>query len=76
MNTCERAWRHKTDGVIVRVIDYRLAAIYRLVTSILHYWAAPAAELARLIMSSGKSKAPWMNSKPTCPVSRLCCVFP
>jgi hypothetical protein len=34
MNTCERGWRHKTDGVIVRVIDYRLAAIYRLVTSI------------------------------------------
>jgi len=50
----ERDWRHKTNGVSVRVIDYRLEGvadaepIYRLVTSILAPDTAPAQELAAL----------------------------
>jgi hypothetical protein len=49
-----RDWRHKTNGVIVRVVDYRLAGvadaepIYRLVTRILEHDKAPAQELAAL----------------------------
>ena len=50
----ERDWRHKTNGVGVRVIDYRLEGvaeaepIYRLVTTILDHELAPAHELAAL----------------------------
>jgi len=50
----ERDRRHKTNGVPLRVIDYRLEGvadvepIYRLVTTILDDAAAPAAELAAL----------------------------
>jgi hypothetical protein len=50
----ERDWRHKTHGVKVRVIDYRLEGIddaepiYRLVTSILEPAQADASELAAL----------------------------
>jgi hypothetical protein len=50
----ERDWRHKTNGVVVRVIDYRLEGIanaepiYRLVTTILDPAQAPAEELAAL----------------------------
>ena len=50
----ERDWRHKTHGVVVRVIDYRLEGVadaepvYRLVTSILDHEKAPAKELAAL----------------------------
>jgi hypothetical protein len=50
----ERDWRHKTNGIVVRVIDYRLEGvegaepIYRLVTSILDHAKAPAQELAAL----------------------------
>jgi len=50
----ERDWRHKSKGVKVRVIDYRLEGvagaepIYRLVTSILDPEQAPASELAAL----------------------------
>jgi len=50
----ERDRRHKTDGIKVRVIDYRLEGvadaepIYRLVTTILDHQQAPAAELAAL----------------------------
>jgi hypothetical protein len=50
----ERDWRHQTNGVQVRVIDYRLEGvagaepIYRLVTSLLHAEQAPAKELAAL----------------------------
>jgi hypothetical protein len=46
--------RRQTDGVLVRVIDYRLEGvegaepIYRLVTTILDHEPAPAAELAAL----------------------------
>jgi hypothetical protein len=50
----ERDWRHKTNGVTVRVIDYRLDGVvdaepaYRLVTTILNHEKAPATELAAL----------------------------
>jgi hypothetical protein len=50
----ERDWRHKSNGVTVRVIDYRLDGIvdaepvYRLVTTILNHEKAPATELAAL----------------------------
>lgn len=50
----DRDWRHKTNGIIVRVIDYRLEGvadaepIYRLVTTILDPAKAAAAELAAL----------------------------
>ena len=48
----QSAWRRKTGGVAVRVIDYRLQGdaepIYRLVTTILDHEAAPAHELAAL----------------------------
>jgi len=50
----ERDWRHKTNGVVLRVIDYRLEGIegsepiYRLATTILDPVKAPADELAAL----------------------------
>ena len=50
----ERDWRHQTNGVVVRVVDYRLEGvanaepIYRLVTTILDPAQAPAEELAAL----------------------------
>jgi Insertion element 4 transposase N-terminal/Transposase DDE domain len=50
----ERDWRHQTNGVVVRVIDYRLEGvaeaepIYRLLTTLLDPAQAPAAELAAL----------------------------
>ena len=50
----ERDGRHRSNGVVVRVIDYRLEGvadaepIYRLVTTILDPAAGPAAELAAL----------------------------
>ena len=50
----ERDWRRKTNGTIVRVIDYQLDGIadaeplYRLLTTILDHEKAPAPELAAL----------------------------
>ena len=50
----ERDWRHKANGIVLRVIDYQLEGvegaepIYRLVTSILDHEKAPAQELAGL----------------------------
>jgi IS4 transposase len=50
----ERDRRHKTNGVVVRVIEYRLEGvagaepIYRLITTILDPELAPAHELAAL----------------------------
>jgi Insertion element 4 transposase N-terminal/Transposase DDE domain len=50
----ERDWRHKTNGQVLRVIDYRLEGIegsepiYRLATTILDPDKAPASELAAL----------------------------
>jgi hypothetical protein len=49
-----RDWRHKTNGVALRVIDYRLEGIegaepiYRLATTLLDPEKAPAGELAAL----------------------------
>ena len=49
-----RDWRHQTNGIILRVIDYRLEGIegaepiYRLATTILDPGKAPAEELAAL----------------------------
>ena len=51
---CERDWRHKTHGQVLRMIDYRLDGIegsepiYRLATTILDAAKAPAGELAAL----------------------------
>ena len=50
----EKDWRHKTNGVVVRVIDYQLDGVadaeplYRLVTTILDHEEAPATALAAL----------------------------
>jgi hypothetical protein len=50
----EKSRRHGTDGVLVRVVDYRLEGVegaeevYRLATTILDHELAPAAELAAL----------------------------
>jgi Insertion element 4 transposase N-terminal/Transposase DDE domain len=50
----ERDWRHQTNGIVLRVIDYRLEGIegaepiYRLATTILDPDKAPAEELAAL----------------------------
>ncbi len=50
----ERDWRHQTNGIVLRVIDYRLEGIegaepiYRLATTILDPGKAPASELAAL----------------------------
>jgi hypothetical protein len=50
----ERDWRHKANGIVLRVVDYRLEGIdgsepiYRLATTILDTDKAPAGELAAL----------------------------
>ncbi len=50
----EKDWRHQSNGIVLRVIDYRLEGIegaepiYRLATTILNPGKAPAAELAAL----------------------------
>jgi hypothetical protein len=50
----ERDWRYKTNGIVLRVVDYRLEGvegsepIYRLATTILDPDKAPAGELAAL----------------------------
>ena len=50
----ERDWRHRTNGITVRVVEYQLEGIggaeplYRLITTILDPEAAPATELAAL----------------------------
>jgi hypothetical protein len=50
----ERDWRHKTNGIVLRVVDYRLEGIegsepiYRLATTILNPDKGPAGELAAL----------------------------
>ena len=56
----EKDWRHKTNGIAVRVIDYRLEGIegsepiYRLATTILDPVKAPASELAALYHQRGE----------------------
>jgi hypothetical protein len=55
-----RDWRQKTNGLRVRVIDYRLEGVadaepfYRLVTTILDHRVTPAAELAALYHQRGE----------------------
>ena len=50
----ERDWRKKSNGIAVRVIEYRLEGVpeaepsYRLLTTIVDHQAAPAEELAAL----------------------------
>ena len=50
----ERDWRHKTKGIVVRVLDYQLEGVagaeplYRLGTTILDHHKAPAKQLAAL----------------------------
>jgi hypothetical protein len=50
----QRDWRHQSNGLVVRVVDYQLDGvadaepIYRLVTTILDPQKAPATELAAL----------------------------
>jgi len=56
----ERDRRHQTNGVVVRVIDYRLQGVseaeplYRLVTTLLDPSQAPAEELAALYHERGE----------------------
>jgi len=56
----ERDWRHQSNGIVVRVIDYCLDGvagaepIYRLVTTILDPDKAPARELAALYPERGE----------------------
>jgi len=59
--------RRVMNGVLVRVIDYRLVGvagaepIYRLVTTILDPGKAPAPELAALYHERWRLRRPWMN---------------
>jgi hypothetical protein len=69
--------RHDEGGVVVRVIDYRLAGVpeaeplYRLVTSLLDPAAAPAAELAALYHERWESEGTLAELKVTLPGARL-----
>src|SRR5260370_7184284 len=66
----ERDWRRKTNGVKVRVIDYRLDGvpdaepIYRLVTTILDHDKAPPVELAALYHELWEIETPPDELKP------------
>ena len=59
--------RHQTNGIVVRVIDYRLEGvadaepIYRLVTTILDHKQLPPRNWRHSITSAGRSKPPWTN---------------
>ena len=69
--------RHDADGVVVRVIDYRLEGVpeaeplYRLVTTLLDPDAAPAAELAALYHERWESGGIFAELKVTLPGARL-----
>lgn len=69
--------RHDEGGVVVRVIDYRLAGVpeaeplYRLVTTLLDPAAAPAAELAALYHERWESEGTLAELKVTLPGARL-----
>ena len=69
--------RHDQDGVVVRVIDYRLEDVpdaeplYRLVTSLLDPVAAPAAELAALYHERWASEGAFAELKVSLPGQRL-----
>ena len=69
--------RHDEDGVLVRVVDYRLEGVpdaeplYRLVTTLLDPDAAPAAELAALYHERWESEGIFDELKVTLPGARL-----
>jgi Insertion element 4 transposase N-terminal/Transposase DDE domain len=75
----ERDWRHKTNGIVVRVIDYQLEGveraepIYRLVTSILDYEKAPAQELAALYQERWEIETALDELKLIYAAPRSCC---
>ena len=48
----ERDWRHKTNGIVVRVIDYQLEGVER--AESIYNWRPS-------ITNGGKSKPPWTN---------------
>ena len=64
--------RRGTGGIPVRVVEYRLRGVagaeplYRLLTTVLDERAAPAAELAALYTSAGRSRPRSTSSRPTC----------
>jgi Insertion element 4 transposase N-terminal/Transposase DDE domain len=69
--------RHDRDGVVVRVIDYRLEGVpgaeplYRLVTTLLEPTAAPATELAALYHERWESEGTFAELKVSLPGKRL-----
>ena len=69
--------RHDKDGLLVRVIDYRLAGVpgadprYRLITTLLDPVAAPARELAALYHERWESEGTFAELKVTLPGERL-----
>ena len=69
--------RHGQDGVVVRVIDYRLEGVpdaepfYRLVTTLLDPANAPAAELAALYHERWASEGAFAELKVSLPGQRL-----
>jgi Insertion element 4 transposase N-terminal/Transposase DDE domain len=69
--------RHDQDGIVVRVIDYRLegvpdaAPLYRLVTTLLDPAGAPAKELAALYHERWESEGAFAELKVSLPGQRL-----
>jgi hypothetical protein len=69
--------RHDQDGVVVRVIDYRLEGVpdaeplYRLITTLLDPAAAPAVELAALYHERWESEGAFAELKVSLPGRRL-----
>ncbi|MFD3537710.1 transposase [Streptomyces sp. NPDC058664] len=62
----------------VRVIEYRLKGrdkdtVYRLITTVCDPDDAPATDLAALYHQRGRSRTPWMRSRPTRAVGGLSC---
>jgi hypothetical protein len=69
--------RHDEGGLVIRVIDYRLAGVpgaeplYRLVTTVLDPAEAPAAELAALYHERWESEGAFAELKVSLPGARL-----
>jgi hypothetical protein len=69
--------RHDRNGLVVRVIDYRLEGVpdaeplYRLITTLLEPDTAPAAELAALYHERWESEGVFAELKVTLPGKRL-----
>ncbi len=74
LSTCifRTDWRHKTNGIALRVVDYCLEGIegsepiYRLATTILNPDKGPANELAAPYHERWRSKLRSTNLRPTC----------